>query len=199
MDKIPCIKCTPELWEYIKPYLKKYNYRFGQIILFNVYPLLVLNHNGDIGYCTNRYISEVDNYNRELVTDVEEFLERAAKLKGFTYKGKDIMKINGVEIKPGMVIKTIDNNNKKDYYVVFPLLNGELGVISYNNVSWSDIEYFVKWYSSKIICIHDLTSTELGGLDSGKVLWEKPKEVILTMDEIAKKFGYPVEQIKIKK
>lgn len=24
MEKIPCIKCTPEIWEYIKPYLKEW-------------------------------------------------------------------------------------------------------------------------------------------------------------------------------
>jgi hypothetical protein len=32
-----------------------------------------------------------------------------------------------------------------------------------------------------------------------KLLWERKKEVELTMDEIAKKFGVPVENLKIKK
>ena len=26
MERIPCIKCTPELWEYIKPYLEEWGY-----------------------------------------------------------------------------------------------------------------------------------------------------------------------------
>ena len=32
-----------------------------------------------------------------------------------------------------------------------------------------------------------------------KLLWERQKEVELTMDEIAEKFGIPVENLKIKK
>nr|DAX08815.1 MAG TPA: YycC-like protein [Bacteriophage sp.] len=106
--------------------------------------------------------------------------------------------INGVEIKPGMVIE-IQDNDKELSYVVFPLLNGRLGLICYNKSSWSAIEYFIKYYSHKIICIYDLTSEELGGLSRGKVLWEKSKEVVLTMQEIADKLGIPVEQLKIKK
>lgn len=200
MERIPCIKCTPALWEYIKPYLEEWRYIFGSIGIFEKYQLLVINYNGD-KMCTNVHISEQFDYNRELITDVEEFLERAAKLKGCTYKRKNIMAkyvINGVEIKPGMVIE-IQDNDKELSYVVFPLLNGRLGLICYNKSSWSGIEYFIKYYSHKIICIHDLTSEELGELSRGKVLWEKPKEIILTIDEIAGKFGCPAEQIRIKK
>lgn len=202
MERIPCIKCTPELWEYIKPYLEKWGYKpyitFGNL---EAYPLLAINITGNLGLYNNLSSSCADSYNRELVTDVEEFLERAAKLKGCTYKRKNIMAkyvINGVEIKPGMVIE-IQDNDKELSYVVFPLLNGRLGLICYNKSSWSGIEYFIKYYSHKIICIHDLTSEELGGLSRGKVLWEKPKEIILTIDEIAEKFGCPAEQIRIKK
>jgi hypothetical protein len=32
-----------------------------------------------------------------------------------------------------------------------------------------------------------------------KLLWERQKEVELTMDEIAEKFGIPVKNLKIKK
>jgi hypothetical protein len=32
----------------------------------------------------------------------------------------------------------------------------------------------------------------------GKVLWEKPKEIVLTMQEIADKFDIPVQQLRIK-
>lgn len=200
MDKIPCIKCTPELWEYIKPYLEEWNYHTFYVSEWNWlrYPILVLNNSGSLGTCNNWNDAALNMYNRELVTNVEQFLERAAKLKGFTYKRKDIMEINGIKIKPGMVIE-IQNNDNKLSYVVFPLLNGKLGMICHNKSSWDSIEYFIKNYSSKIICIYDLTSEELRGLNSGKVLWQKSKEVVLTMDEIAKKFGFPVERIRIKK
>ena len=35
-------------------------------------------------------------------------------------------------------------------------------------------------------------------LTDGKLLWEAPTEVILTIDEIAKKFGVKSSQIRIK-
>lgn len=197
INKIPCIKCTPKLWEYIKPYLKEWGYIMYGSYSFS-YPYLVINNCGKFGDFNFYEVTNEKEYNRELITDVEEFLERAAKLKSFYYKRKDIMKINGVEIKPGMVIETLEDD-KNILYVVFPLLDGELGVVSYSKVSWSGIEYFIEKYSSKIICIYDLTSERLGGLNNGKVLWQKPKEVVLTMDEIAKKFGVPVEQLRIKK
>lgn len=36
-------------------------------------------------------------------------------------------------------------------------------------------------------------------LDCKNCIWERPKEIVLTMQEIADKFGIPVEQLKIKK
>lgn len=43
------------------------------------------------------------------------------------------------------------------------------------------------------------TKKEKVMVDGGTILWKKPKEIILTIDEIAEKFGYNVEQIQIKK
>lgn len=191
MDKIPCIKCTPELWKYIQPYLERWGYKpyitFGNL---EAYPLLVINITGNLGLYNNLSSSCVDSYNRELVTDVEEFLERAAELMNFTYKRKDIMEINGIEIKPGMSI-FLENESADNLYIVFPV-EKTLGVISYGKKLWWEyIDTFVNLYSNKIVRID---SSILG-----TVLWEKPKEIILTMDEIAEKFGYNVEQIQIKK
>jgi hypothetical protein len=82
--------------------------------------LLAINITGNLGLYNSLSSSCADSYNRELVTDVEEFLERAAKLKGFTYKRKDIMKINGIEIKPGMVLIGKDADNRDSILVTFP-------------------------------------------------------------------------------
>lgn len=188
MEKIPCIKCTSEMWKYIKPYLKNWEYKLRVTSNWINYPLLIINECGILGVCNN-YDSNTyfeDAYNRELITDVEEFLERAAALKGFTYKRKDVMKINGIEIKPGMVITTEDNID----YIAFPTREG----IAFANNTYGG------WTSrvpENIVRINDLTIGEY--IDAGATLWEKPKEVVITMDEIAKKFGYPVEQIKIRK
>ena len=197
-EKIPCIECTVQLWEYIKPYLKKWEYSIYNVVNFNNFPLLVINSNDYLGEVTNAHVLSKEKYDRELVTNVEEFLERAAKLKGFTYKRKDIMQINGVEIKAGMVIKTKEDNAIYTY-VVFPLLNNTLGVMAYDKTRWDTIEDFITFKYSKIIAIYDLIPAKSNFLYTGKLLWDKSKEVELTMQEIADKFGIPVEQLKIKK
>lgn len=188
MEKIPCIECNTKLWEYIRPYLEKWDYKpyitFGD---FETYPLLAINIVGELGLYNNISSSCVNSYNRELVFNVEEFLERAAALKGFTYKRKDIMKINGIEIKPGMII-TCENSAD---YIAFPTKEG----LAFANI------FVGEWTTTipeDIIAIRDLVEDEY--LTSGKILWKKPKEkIVLTMDEIAEKFGYDVEQIQIKK
>lgn len=207
MNKIPCIECTSELWRYIRPYLEGWNYKISINANFSIYHLLVLNFDNVLGVCDNVPIIRFDKYNRELITDVEEFLERAAKLKGFTYKRKNIMAkyiINGVEIKPGMVINLKYPEVKELIsYVVFPL-KYRLAVVQYgaNNHYragyWADdVNDFYNSHKDYIEEIRDVTDIAI--LDGGNILWKKPKEIVITMDEIADKFGYPVEQIKIMK
>lgn len=192
MNKIPCIKCTPELWEYIKPYLEKWGYSSDSLYIdIKNYPLLVINAFGNKGKYNLDGMSVCENYNRELITNVEEFLERAAKLKGFLYNRKDYMKFNGIEIKPEMVL--VSSTETK--YIVFPAKN-YLATIIYGEAysSWFTLEYILS--SKDIVKVLDAPENRI---TDGKVLWQKPKEVVLTMDEIAEKFGYSVEQIKIKK
>lgn len=185
--KIPCIKCTLELWEYIKPYFKEWDYiPYFTFSDLTAYPLLVINTMGKLGLYNNINISCANSYNRELITDVEEFLERAAALKGFTYKRKDTMKINGIEIKPGMIITC---KNGADY-IAFPTKEG-IAFASTLVGEWTTA------IPEDIIAIRDLTEGRY--LTSGKILWKLKEEIVLTMDQIAEKFGYDVKQIKIAK
>lgn len=195
MEKIPCIECNKEMWAYIKPYLEKWGYRIYVSNSWEICSLLTINYGGEIGGCNNYPISHSKCYYRKLVTDVEEFLERAAQLKGFTYKRK-IMEINGVEIKPGMGIY-INEKTYSHLYIVFPIKDG-LGVIPYGEAGrWLELSEFLETYKEKIVAICGLA--EVGVSIGNNILWEKPKEVVITMDQIAEKFGYPVEQIKIMK
>lgn len=195
MEKIPCIECNPKLWDYIKPFLKEWGYKPEIISNFPEYSILVLNRAGKFGVCTNVPRFCADSHNRELVTNVEEFLQRAAKLKGYIYKRKNIMKINGIEIKPGMGI-CIHNTSCSNFYVVFPLKDS-LGVISYGGpFDWDPLKNFLEYNSEKIVAIYDIGNEQS---IRGPVLWEKSKEIEITMDEIAKKFNIPVEQLRIKK
>lgn len=193
INKIPCIECSISTWAYIKPYLKEWGYQeyyyFRTMSIEN--SVLFIDWN-NAGY----NFGPIDNVTtrRELITNVEEFLDRTAKLKGFTYKRKDVMKINGIEIKPGMGIY-VNGINAENLYIVIPTKKG-LGVIAYGLYSyWELIDPFLKENYNKIVRICDIPNS----LIEGDVLWEKPIEIVLTMDEIAEKFGYPVEQIKIVK
>lgn len=91
--KIPCIKCTPKLWEYIKPYLIKWSYKTDSFVKqFNKRcSILILNWSHKIGYYGFGSETHLDDKDRILIDDVEEFLERAATLQDFTYKRKKIL------------------------------------------------------------------------------------------------------------
>lgn len=196
MDKIPCIKCTSELWNYIKPYLEKWGYTPGSFrIDFEQRPLLVINSFGNKGKYNSDGMSVCTDYNRELLDNVEEFLKRAAILRNFTYKRKDVIEINGIEIKPGMVLIGKDADNRDSILVAFPLQKG-IGFATVNSkyACWTT-DYTTR--IKRLTEIRDLAPDD--NIIKGNLLWDESKEVVLTMDEIAKKFGYPVEQIKIMK
>lgn len=210
-EKIPCIRCDSQLWEYIKLYLKEWGYKIVCIANIKQFRLIVINYTNNLGYVAN--VSSSNNlrdYNRELVTNVEEFLERAAKLKGFIYKRKDIMEkefdVNKLEV--GMIVEY----KTREKRIVLRDSEGNLflsGIDSYK----SDMSHFIgnteiyKVYKiiSNSVTLHDLL---VGGKELEliwekpkelELIWEKPKEVELTMQEIADKFGISVEQLKIKK
>lgn len=200
--KIPCIKCDSKLWKYIKPYLDKWGYNIQWITPYQLdsNSYLVINRCDILGDCGNFETPGEETYNRESITNVEEFLERAAKLKGFVYERKDIMRINGIEIKAGMVIILNEANAENVPYIVFPRTDN-LAVVKFKNDNWGSwclLKDFINRNYNNITRIHDVAGGEQSLL--GDTIWEKsPEEIVLTMDEIAKKFGYPVEQIKIRK
>lgn len=166
--KIPCIKCNEEMWAYIKPYLIEWGYIIQNIDRFNYYPLLIVNATNKVGYCTNLTMAVSEIHNRVLVTDVEEFLERAAQLKGFSYKSKDCIEICGIKVKPGMVLVGEDTNRKIVNLVAFPTQNG-IGFCT----AVSERVYWTTDYKSiisKLLEIHDLIKSS--HITSGKLLWK---------------------------
>lgn len=195
--KIPCIECDSKLWEYIKPYLEKWGYTFKHITEKNwkKYPVLVINIASDLGLCGN-IGSYSGRYDRELTNNVEEFLEQAAKLKGFIYERKDVTKIHDIEIKPGIGICVDSKYDNNKFYTVIPTKLG-LAVVNYGqSCYWLHLDSFLSQYKNRIVAICDLaTQSSI----RGDFLWVAPEEIVLTMDDIAKKFGYPAERIKIVK
>lgn len=187
--KTPYIKYDSKSWTYIKNNLEHLGYRIVLISSWESYPYIVLDFQGQIGECSNLTSKEASS--RYEMTDIEEFLERAAILIGKQYKRKDMVKIHDIEIKPGMVITTTNNY----FWVVFPTKRG-LAVVSYQDTSWYFIDNFIKTYKENIVSIKDLT--EEYTLSGGNILWKKPEEVVLTMQEIADKFNIPLKNLRIK-
>lgn len=128
---------------------------------------------------------------RYLINDETEFLKEAERLMN---KNSNIIKINGIEIKPGMVIIGTDCHNKNQIEVAFPVKDG-IGFISYTEKN--------SWNYNKLCNIIDITEirdiSKNQVLTDGEILWSKPNYVEITMDEIAEKFNVNVEQLKIKK
>lgn len=195
MEKIPCIKYNSQDWDYIESNLIKFGYEISRLTSWEVSPYIVLNLGNNLGRVSN--IDKIavlkDSYNREIVYNVEEFLERAAHLKGRDYVKRDIMKIHDIEIKPGMGIFIYDRL-AENLHVVIPTKRG-LGVVAYGeSFTWYTLDNFLERYSSSIVAICDIPNNFI----EGDILWEKPQEVVLTMQDIANEFGISVEQLRIK-
>lgn len=190
----PCIKCNKELWAYIKPYLIKWGYKTDSFVeQFNKQcSILILNWSHKIGYYGFGSTTHLDDENRILIDNVDEFLERAATLQGFTYKRKSIMKINGIEIKPGMVLIGTDKDKEPMTVIAFPIETG-IAFVSVNpKYCWSkDYKFFI----DDILEIRDISNGKC--IISGKILWKKEDTIHLTKKQIAEKLGIKVEQLTI--
>lgn len=175
--KVPCINCTPELSDYIRPHLLNWGYNI--IGKYHIdYTYLVINDCDKFGNCEFYAVPNEKYYNRELVDNVEEFLERAARLKGFTYKRKDMetkekLVINGVEIKPNYVIQGT-KDDKGDFAIAVETETGIKFITLYNSC-----------YSSKIEDCFDKITRIYGipknSIDAGEILWSKE----LTYNDVA--------------
>lgn len=99
--------------------------------------------------------------------------------------------INKIEIKPGMGI-FLNDTSAKNLYVVIPTTEG-LAVISYGEPrTWLHMEDFLYSHGGEIVAIHDIPCRNS---ITGKLLWEKPKKVILTLQEIADKLNVPLRYL----
>lgn len=104
------------------------------------------------------------------------------------------------DLKPGMVIEYA--NGDKRLVVV---INDELYLIGRH--MFATVESFNEDLTCdnnpkiNIIKVHQPKEAASFNslLDCDNCIWERPEETILTMQEIADKFGIPVEQLRIKK
>lgn len=210
MSKIPCIKCDHKLFTFIKPYLDKWGYiSKSPYYNWSHLPLLVINLSGTIGIYDNLSFSAKDFHNRELVDDVEEFLYRAAMLKGFNYKKKNNM-FTKKDLKTGMVVKTRNNTMLLVVDDKLISVSGFLRLTEYNDdlTITDEPDSNIQSGFDIMEVYDDINSWGLGfssGLSYvekkkwGKLIWKRKEIKEVTMQEIADKFNIPVDKLRIKK
>ena len=105
-------------------------------------------------------------------------------------------------LKAGMVVELQDDNN-----VTFCMVtcNSSDELVISGEASWFPVKNLNKGLSynnTKILKIYSRACAKYAWMldtTERKLLWSRPTEVELTMQEIADKFGISVEQLKIKK
>jgi hypothetical protein len=103
------------------------------------------------------------------------------------------------DLKPGMVVEYKSGERR-----LVVEINGELSLISngmfaelntFNNDLTHDRNSYIN-----IVAVYKTKPSSLATmLHTTDLIWKRPEEVTLTMQEIADKFGIPVEQLKIVK
>lgn len=109
------------------------------------------------------------------------------------------MEINGIEIKPGMVVTTKEAKYTNgilgiitSHWIAFPIKNGDIRFVNINEHRYTTNNFSI---NDAIVAIYDLSDGR--NITSGKILWIKDT-IELSMQEIADKFNINVNQLKIK-
>lgn len=95
------------------------------------------------------------------------------------------------EIKAGMLVEYSDGHK----FLAVPSESGQIigfGINCYCLASFTDGANIVKIGYPK-------NYNNQGNTTFGTVIWEKSQDIVLTMDEIAEKFGVDVKNLKIQK
>ena len=112
----------------------------------------------------------------------------------------ELIQMKKSDLKPGMVVEYASGEKR-----LVVTINNELYLIS--RASFAD----VKSFNDDLTCSNNpdinivkiYLPKEAASLSTllqcNNCIWERPKETVLTIQEIADKFGIPVEQLKIKK
>lgn len=95
------------------------------------------------------------------------------------------MIIHGIEIKPGMILYETRKNAKITLVAVPFGINS----IEFCNITEGGLSPYYGTFLHDIEEIRDLPKDSNGV--GGNILWEKPKEIILTIEDIREKFNIP--------
>lgn len=178
-----CIKCTSELKDYITPFLKEWGYKttFLGGTFEEEFSVLMLNWNDDENFYGFASENIVKSSKGIVITNAEEFLEKAAMLKGIKYNRKDKnmnQEFTKVSLKPGMVVEYEDGQRR----LVLPTekglsLIGENGTVGNLNDSFNDDLTHKVFCSRNIVKIYNVKTncviSDLFKDDFLTLIWEQ--------------------------
>lgn len=95
------------------------------------------------------------------------------------------MIIHGIEIKPGMILY----GSRKGTYITLVAIPYGTDSVAFANLTEGGWNLY---YETSIDNLEEIRNhPKNGNLTGGDILWEKPKEIILTIEDIRKKFNIP--------
>ena len=203
----PCIKCNPQMWEYVRPILRDLGFPIrwtnNRPSDWASYPYLVTD------YCrVPTHVSfTASSYGRELFIDVEDFLEAAAKLIGKTYIKKYTMnKFTKKDIKPGMVVRV----RAGYYYIAIPVGEGVINLVRGDGFLYLDDykedltdpeSYIPDLYDIMEVRVPNANSKSLNDLfndpTASTIIWKRSKKKKVSFEEVAQKFGVDPSELEI--
>ena len=182
--------------EYLLQYLINRDYKWGQGDLLEI--------SGDIKHFVSDGIEVLYLYHSSRIISYSSVKYLREHLPEYEVITLNDLQMKKQDIQLGMVVEyhcgkralVISVNNE----VLFSDTNGYMRLKDYDDDLLVIDSNSNKWDIDKIfkVTVESSISTMLNS-NFLKLLWERQKEVELTMDEIAEKFGIPVEQLKIKK
>ena len=184
--------------EYLLQYLINRDYKWGQRDLLEI--------SGDIKHFVSDGIEVLYLYHSSRIISYSSVKYLREHLPEYEVITLNDLQMKKQDIQLGMVVEyhcgkralVISVNNK----VLFSNNNGYMRLENYNDdlLVVNRHEDSGKWDIDKVFDVTFGCSIDTMLNDSLlRLLWERQKEVELTMQEIADKFGIPVEQLKIKK
>lgn len=166
---------------YIIKKLKSFGYNIRNEYLYTpITNLIVINDCGIFGDVNNTYPENIKNHNRYLVSNFNEFLLIAAKLKNATFKpnkNKINMENNTSQTKELKVGDKVLVKNKKDEYFQSHIYIGKI--------------------HNKYACVHRTYENEFNQNKPVTIaFWDEMiTELKVTKAQIAEKFGVSVDQL----
>lgn len=201
---IPCIKCNPQMWEYVKPILKDLGFTISwandRPLDWLHYPYLSTNF---CGSPTHVSFTASSNF-RDLFMDVEDFLEATAKLIGKIYiKNYTMKKFTKEDIKPGMIVVTEGGS-----YLALSVRGGEIYLVREEGFLRLK-DYAEDLTLPDVPSLFDIKEVRIPNQDAttihrvlqdfrcSVVLWKRSEKKRVSFEEVAQKFGVDPSELEI--